>query len=124
MARRHVLLFILPMLTACTSVTGSDLEIAPISIDSVDVQILESVPVQVKARVQGTIGDGCSELESVTQERTGNEITITILRRRPKDAFCTQIAKLYDETLTLGGEFPSGSYVLRVNDVEKTFQVD
>ncbi len=126
MTVRTLILGLIPLLASCTSVTGSEeeVEIKPIPIDSVEVLILESLPVQVKAHIQGTIGDGCSEIESVTQKRSDQTITITILRRRPKDAVCIQIAKLYDETISLDGAFPPGSYVVQVNDFEKTFTID
>jgi hypothetical protein len=111
------------LLVACSSVTGSDLEVRPIPIDSVSVTVIKTLPPTVEARVQGTLGDGCTELHSVKQERSGNVITVTILSKRPKDAICTQIAKMYEETIKLEGEFPAGSYELNVNDNESTFTV-
>ena len=53
--------------------------IRPIHVDSVEV-ILEAPP---SARVQGVIGDGCTKLSGVLQERGGNAIDITILAERP-----------------------------------------
>ena len=50
-------------------------------------------------------------------------MTLTILSTRPEDAICSQIAKLYDATSALPGDFPPGEYVLRVNSVEKTFAI-
>jgi hypothetical protein len=117
----HAIAFgLLAILTACAETTGAVL-IEPIQIDGVEILILESAPPQVQAHVTGVIGDGCSELESVTQARAGNTVTVTILRRRDRDAFCTQIAKLYDETIALEGTFPAGEYVLNVNDFGTTF---
>jgi hypothetical protein len=95
--------------------------VQPISIDSVDVLVMESAPPQVSARVQGVIGDGCSELHSVTQERSGSTVRITILRQRREEAFCIQIARLYDEVIRLDGSYPPGRYVLYVNGVERAF---
>jgi len=99
-------------------------EIAPIQIDSVDVQVQESSPPRAAAHVRGVIGDGCSDLHSVKQERSGNTVTLTILRVRPIDAVCTQIARLYDETIPLEGTFPAGRYVLRVNGTETSFATE
>jgi hypothetical protein len=73
--------------------------------------------------VRGVLGDGCTELDGVTGARRGNTVTLTILSTRPEDAICTQIAKLYDATITLPGDFPPGDYLLRVNSVEKAFSV-
>ena len=100
------------------------MDIAPIQIDKVEVQITESQPVQVSAHVTGVIGDGCSSAMPVEQQRDGNTITLTINRQRPADAICTQIAKIYDETIRLQGDFPAGDYTLKVNTVTQTFTVN
>ena len=111
------------VLLGCSSAapTRPDLVTEPIQIESVDVLILESAPPQVSARVRGVLGDGCATLHSVGQERSGNTVTVTILRERPRDAICIQIAKLYDETIRLEGQFPPGDYVLRVNAFPRAF---
>jgi len=94
--------------------------VRPIQIDSVDV-LLPSSP---SVHVRGVIGDGCTELGGITTRRgSENDISITILSERPEGAICMQIAKLYDATLALPGDYPPGQYVLRVNSVEKTFSV-
>jgi hypothetical protein len=74
--------------------------------------------------VRGVIGDACSSLHSVEQERTGNTVVVTILRQRPANAICTQIARLYDDTIRLDGAFPPGAYVVRVNGTETSFVTD
>ena len=112
-----------PLALACggSSPASGDLLVRPIQIDSVDVLVLESSPPQASAHVRGVVGDGCSSLHSVVQERSGATVVVTILGQRPADAVCTQIAKLYDDTLRLEGTFPPGRYALRVNDLETTF---
>jgi hypothetical protein len=108
-------------LQGCSNPAGPDTLVEPIQIDSVDVRILESSPPRAVAHVEGVVGDGCSELYSVNQTRSGNMATVTILRQRPKDAVCTQIAKLYNADIPLEGTFPAGRYVLMVNSFEKVF---
>ena len=76
------------------------------------------------AHVQGILGDGCSELRSQSQARLGHLVLVTILRQRPRDAVCTQIAKVYVADIPLQGEYPPGQYVLRVNEVEKAFTTE
>jgi hypothetical protein len=90
----------------------------PIQVDSVEVALAPP-----SAHVRGVIGDGCTELAGVTTSRSENRVTVTILSTRPEEAICIQIAKLYDATLALPGDYPPGQYVLRVNSVEKTFTV-
>jgi hypothetical protein len=93
----------------------------PITVDSVVVEV-SGDPARPRARVKGVLGDGCSSLHSVSQTRAGNAVTITILRERPKDAICTQLARLYDETIPLDGSYPPGRYALRVNAFETAFE--
>ena len=113
-------------LAACgrSNPASSDLLVDPIQVESVEVLVQETDPPQASARVRGVIGDGCSSLHSVEQERSGNTVVLTILRQRPANAMCTQIARLYDDTIPLEGTFPPGRYVLRVNGVETSFATD
>ncbi len=113
-------------LSACgrSSPASGDLLIDPIQVESVEVLVQESDPPQASAHVRGLIGDGCSSLHSVEQERSGNTVVLTILRQRPANAICIQIARLYDDTVRLEGTFPPGRYVLRVNGVETSFATE
>jgi hypothetical protein len=95
-----------------------------IQIDSVAIRTAQSFPVQVFAQVKGVIGDGCSELLPVEQSRAGTVVTLEIKRRRPANAICTQIAKLFDQNIRLEGEYPSGEYTLQVNGRPYPFRVD
>jgi len=97
--------------------------VEPIQVDTVDVRVAESFPVQVYAHVTGFIGDGCAELLPTSQSREGTTVTLEIRRRRAVGVFCTQIAKLYDESTRLTGEFPAGRYELRVNGKSYPFEV-
>jgi inhibitor of cysteine peptidase len=122
---RAALPLALVALVACSSSGPSDdVIVRPATITSVDVLILESFPVQVNARVQGELGDGCTELLPVRQRRTGNEITLRFDTERLVDAICTQILRTFDQTVPLAGAFPPGRYLLRVNQVEARFDVD
>jgi len=111
-------------LAACSNPAGPDTFVEPIQIHRVDVRILESAPPGATAHVEGFVGDGCSSLHSVEQARSGNTVTVTILRRRVAADACIQIAILYDEDIPLSGQYPPGTYVLRVNGVERTFRTE
>jgi hypothetical protein len=117
-------LLVAALLAACALPADPDVVVEPIQVDSVDVRVMESSPPQAAARVQGVLGDGCASLHSQEQQRSGNTVTLTILRERPRDAICTQIEKLYDENIALQGALPPGEYVLRVNGVEKAFTTE
>ena len=94
--------------------------IRPIQVESVQVLVDGT---QVSAHVTGVIGDGCTELAGVTITREDASVSITIRSARPAEAICTQVARLYDETLRIPGEFARGRYRLSVNSVETTFDV-
>jgi inhibitor of cysteine peptidase len=116
------------VLVACTDqstpTSADDLLVEPIQVEDVDVLILESFPPQAVAHVRGVLGDGCSEFHSLEQVRSGSTITVTILRERPRDAICIQIAKLYEDRIPLEGQYPPGQYVLHVNDVVTRFRTE
>jgi hypothetical protein len=120
--RRGVLsLVLVSTLASCSAPLEPTTLVEPILIEQVDVLVLESFPPRANAHVRGIIGDGCSEIRSVTQSRSGNVTTVTILRERPRDAVCTQIAKLYDQIISLEGTFPPGRYEVIVNGFRRTF---
>lgn len=95
----------------------------PAQIDSVEVQIAESHPVQVFAQVKGTLGDGCTSLGTISQKRNTNTIEVTVLANHTGAEVCTMIAQIIDKNIALEGDFPAGQYVVRVNGVEKQFSV-
>lgn len=98
--------------------------VQPIQVDSLELVRGVSEPSGLGVRVRGVIGDGCSELlPPITQTRQGAVVRISILKQRPQDAICTQIAKLFDQVVPLAGEYPPGSYVVRVNSSELSFSV-
>lgn len=112
------------LLAACALPSDPDVVVEPIQVDSVDVRVMESSPPQATAHVRGVLGDGCASFHSLEQQRSGSTVTVTILRERPRDAICTQIAKLYEEDIRLDGSFPPGEYAVRVNGVEQPFTTE
>jgi hypothetical protein len=98
--------------------------VGPIQVDSLEIVRNASSSSGLGVHVQGIVGDGCTELIlPITQEREGALVRIRILRQRPADAVCTQIAKVFDQVVPLLGEFPPGRYIVRVNDGEVAFSV-
>jgi hypothetical protein len=105
------------------AIASDELVTGPIRVVSVEVQVSSSQPVQVHARVRGIIGDSCTEALPVQQTRDGNTITLTLNRRRPAQAICPKIAKVFDQNIQLLGDFAPGKYVLEANAVEKKFRI-
>jgi hypothetical protein len=109
---------------ACSNPTELDVIIGQVQIERVDVRVLDSSPPQAVAHVKGVLGDGCTELHSLDQERSGNVVVVTIRNQRPRDAICTMIAKVYEADIPLQGTYPRGEYVVKVNGVERVFRTE
>lgn len=114
-------------LTACgggaASPTGTR-ETDRLTVESVEVRVLESFPVQVSAQVKGYLRDGCESLAGTSQSRSGNTITVTIATTRDAGRSCIQAIAPVQENVRLDGTFAAGTYVVRVNGIDETFRVD
>jgi hypothetical protein len=95
-----------------------------LTVESVQVRIMESFPVQVSAQVKGYLRDGCESLAGTTQARSGNAITVTIATERQLGRACIQVLAPVEENVRLDGVFAPGIYAVRVNGIEQTFRVD
>jgi inhibitor of cysteine peptidase len=94
-------------------------------IDTIDLLIMESFPVQINAHVVGWLGDGCTSMGEVTQTREGNTITVNIPTTRPAEAVCTMQLVGFEETIPLDvAGLPAGTYTVDVNGVTETFTLD
>lgn len=116
----------LPLLS-CGAGAGSPTgtrETDRLAVESVQVRILESFPVQVTAQVKGYLRDGCESLAGTTQARSGSTITVTIATEREANRACIQTIAPVEQNVRLDGAFPAGTYVVRVNGIEQTFRVD
>jgi hypothetical protein len=106
-----------------TATAGANMMRVDHSIESLEVRVLESFPVQVEVTVTGWIGDGCEADTIIRQNRADDLITLEIYRQLPADAICTMIARQFTETIRLDSEFSSGIYSLNVNGTLTTFTV-
>ena len=96
------------------------------TVESLEVLILESFPVQVNAVVSGYFPDGCTELYEIDSERDGQEFVITITTRRPAgDIACTQALVPFTETVNLDVlGLEAGTYTVIAQDQETSFTLD
>jgi inhibitor of cysteine peptidase len=91
-------------------------------VDSIDILILESFPVQVQVRVTGNLPDGCTALGEITQEREGSTFSVTISTTRPADSLCTEALVPFETTVALDVlGLKAGTYSVTVNGVSGTF---
>jgi inhibitor of cysteine peptidase len=94
-------------------------------VESVDIMILESFPVQVNLMVRGYLPDGCTFLDEIKQERDGNRFTVTVTTQRDAEAMCTQALVEFQETIALDVRgLAAGEYAVTVNGVANSFRLD
>lgn len=93
-----------------------------LGIKDVQVAVLLSYPAKILLHVTGEAPDACTDIDRVTQSRNGADVIVTITTRREGEA-CAQVVKRVTRDLLLEGSFAPGSYVVRVNGVERRFTV-
>lgn len=95
-------------------------------VKTVEVFMLESMPVQIKAVVRGDLADGCTEIGEISQSLEDDVFMVTIKTVRDKEAMCTQALVPFSETITLENVvgLKAGEYSVLVNGVEDKFTLD
>lgn len=92
------------------------------TVESVELVMLESFPVQVRAIVKGYTPDSCTTISEIKQERTGNTFNVKITTTRPADLACAQVITPFEETIPLDvAGLKAGTYTVNVNGVTETF---
>ncbi|HUF39669.1 MAG TPA: NBR1-Ig-like domain-containing protein, partial [Anaerolineales bacterium] len=93
-------------------------------IETLDVSILESFPVQVNAALTGYLGDSCTSLGETTIAMEGNTFTITVATTRPADAVCAQVVAPFEQTVSLDVfGLPAGDYTVVAGGQTATFNL-
>jgi len=94
-------------------------------VETVDVVILESFPVQARAIVRGNHSDGCTEIARFEESREGNTYRIRLYSRRPVDRECTEALVPYEESIGLDvRDMPAGEYLVDVNGISASFTLE
>lgn len=99
-----------------------EFQVEPVKIETIDVLLAESFPVQVFVEVTGQVPDPCWEPQEPVIEQGGNRIEVEIMAERDADEVCIQAIEDYSTTLALGTLEP-GTYVVVINGVEQEFEV-
>ncbi len=95
-------------------------------VDSIDVFIKESFPVQVSVQVYGNLADGCVSIHSTEAKFDGKDsFDVHIYTTSPKDVMCTQALVPFEENIPLDVDgLPAGTYTVNVYDLQSTFTLD
>lgn len=94
------------------------------TVDSIELMIMESFPVQVSVRARGDLPDGCTEIDEIETTQNGTAFEVTITTLRAADAVCTEALVPFDETIELDVlNLPAGTYTVDVNGRSGTFNL-
>jgi len=119
-----VLFLILSLiLSSCTGVTdGIDEELA--SIESIDILVLESFPVQINVLINGYLPNPCYQITRIEKNQEGNTFYIKVFMKY-NGLICIQTIKPYKETVALDVYgLVAGTYQVDVNGVVGSFTLN
>ncbi|HNR65992.1 MAG: hypothetical protein WAW45_02580 [Atribacterota bacterium] len=119
-----VLFLILSLiLSSCTGVTdGIDEELAPI--ESIDILVLESFPVQINVLINGYLPNPCYQITRIEKNQEGNTFYIKVFMKY-NGLICIQTIKPYKETVALDVYgLVAGTYQVDVNGVVGSFTLN
>jgi inhibitor of cysteine peptidase len=93
-------------------------------VDEVEVEVMESLPLQASARVSGNLRNGCEQLGEASVRRFENTFTVT-LPVNVVGEMCTQALIPFTKNISLDIEgLPAGTYQVSVNGVSDSFVLD
>lgn len=93
-------------------------------IESVEVLIMESFPVQYRVLVASGLPNACHSFAGYRLERSGDTIHIEMINWKPADSrvACAEVYGIVETTIPLGSDFESGkTYTIMVNNVTENF---
>lgn len=94
-------------------------------VQSLEIQILNSQPLQVNAILRGQLPDGgCTTISSVEQVRDGNVFRITLVTTTDPLAICTLAVTPFEKIVPLDvSNLPAAQYIVNANGIEKSFEL-
>lgn len=91
-------------------------------IESVQVAVLESFPVQVNVTVNGNLSDGCTSLAGINVQQQGATFVLDVQTNYNNQAACTQALVPFSETVALNVQgLAAGTYTVVADGVSETF---
>lgn len=95
-------------------------------VETAEIQILESLPVQVVVVAKGNLSDGCQQLDRINTIQAGNKFTITIGKKSiDEQMMCTQALVPFEKRIPLNVTgLKAGNYSVNVNGISQDFKLD
>lgn len=93
-------------------------------VDSLEVLVLESFPVQINVVARGSLPDGCTILDQASVTQEGNTLKITLPTRRPAGAVCTPALVPFEKVISLPvAGLPQGAYSVSAGQAAGAFSL-
>lgn len=104
--------------TTTTSAPGDVIpdDAGPVFVETTDILLMESFPVQVALRVTGSLPTPCHRAVWEVSDN-GTTIAVTLASITEPDAMCAQVLEPFDMSIPLG-DFESGARVVTLNGDE------
>ncbi|NOX63039.1 MAG: hypothetical protein GXP42_14020 [Chloroflexi bacterium] len=134
-----ILLFLLPLLAVVLGACAEQVSLPAIAtpaepeesvvegvaaVETVELQIEDSLPVQVRVVVRGALPDSCTELSEAGIVRRDDAFIVTVKTTRPADAVCLSQMQPFEQIIPLPVEgAPAGVYRVSVNGVSASFEL-
>ncbi|MDX1687523.1 MAG: NBR1-Ig-like domain-containing protein [Candidatus Promineifilaceae bacterium] len=94
-------------------------------VESIEVLVLESFPVQVNVIASGTLPDACTTLNEPAPRLEGNTFVVNLTATRLPEEVCSQAVVPFDKVIQLDAEgLSAGTYTVSVNGVTGTFTLE
>jgi inhibitor of cysteine peptidase len=91
-------------------------------VETLEVVMLTSFPLQVHLHVSGYLGDPCTEIKEIQTQRHDYQFEVTISTERAAGADCIQVIEPFEQNIPLDVYgLPAGDYLVQVNGVEAEF---
>jgi hypothetical protein len=91
------------------------------AVDSVQVMMMESFPIQVSVLVRGELPDACTSVDTPVTTRNGNAFAVSLSTTRA-DCTSTDINVPFEESVPLDvADLPAGTYSVDVNGMKGSF---
>ena len=95
------------------------------NVESIEILLLESFPIQVNVIASGVLPDGCTSLTDPTPRREGNTFVVNLATSRVEEEVCTQATVPFDKVIPLEVEgLSAGTYTVAVNGLTDTFTLE
>lgn len=94
------------------------------AVDEIEMMIIETFPVQVNVIAKGYFHDDCTKIDHITEEQSGNTLTLKMIIVRQTDKVCKQDIKPFQEIIPLNvAGFYADIYTVNVNNKSAIFEL-